>query len=357
MAIPGTLPEWDATEVNAVEPDATHKAQGWLAPGGIPEKPPFQTFNYWMNSAYKWIAYFTNEARRLWQNQAVTHNITIDTDYALTADQNSYGRVIVTDTGVILTTGRNIIVDVSERSFLFQNDTAQALTVKTSTGTGIAVATGAKILLLCDGTNIIEAADSGSSTLNGLTDTNIATPLDTQVLTYDFASGKWINGTGGGASSLLAEHTVTGAAVTSVDFSGLDINTHKSYRLEIELYNPTGTSAYLYAFVNGDTVVSNYYVQSVQYDTTVATVSRHNGAEITTTVLGEQSKVDASISISNGISYIVSQSMGRAASLVRSFFYCQAKVATVTNITQLTFTSSVAGGIGIGSKFRIYKGD
>ena len=38
------------------------------------------------------------------------------------------------------------------------------------------------------------------------------------------------------ANSLLAEYTVTGSAVTSIDFSGLDINTHKSYRVEIEIF-------------------------------------------------------------------------------------------------------------------------
>ena len=38
MAIPATLPKWDDTEVNSVAPDTTHEDEGWLAPGGIPEK-------------------------------------------------------------------------------------------------------------------------------------------------------------------------------------------------------------------------------------------------------------------------------------------------------------------------------
>mgnify|MGYP000459740610 CR=1 FL=1 len=164
MAIPGTEPEWDKNEVNSVAPDTDHEDEGWLAPGGIPEKPPFETFNHWMNNVYKWVTYFTNEARRLWQNQAVTHNMTADSSYTLTADQNSYGRVIITDSGVNLTTGRNIVVDVSERSFLFQNDTLQILTVKTTAGTGIAVAIGAKVALLCDGTDVIESVGSASVT-------------------------------------------------------------------------------------------------------------------------------------------------------------------------------------------------
>lgn len=57
MAKPSTLPEWDTTQVNSIAPDATHKDQGWLAPGGVPEKPPFQTFNYWQNQVYRWMKY------------------------------------------------------------------------------------------------------------------------------------------------------------------------------------------------------------------------------------------------------------------------------------------------------------
>lgn len=177
MAIPATLPKWDDTEVNAVAPDTTHENEGWLAPGGIPEKPPFETFNHWMNNVYKWVNYFTTEARRLWQNQKVTHNMTADSDYTLTADQNSYGKVIITDTGVNLTTARNIVVDTSERSFIAQNDTLQILTFKTTAGTGIAVNAGSKVWLMCDGTNVIEAVD--------VTGLEISTTIQAQAGTDD----------------------------------------------------------------------------------------------------------------------------------------------------------------------------
>ena len=60
MAIPNKLPEWDKTEFNIVEVDDEHKEKGWLAPGGIPEKPPFQSFNWWQNLVYKWILRFKN---------------------------------------------------------------------------------------------------------------------------------------------------------------------------------------------------------------------------------------------------------------------------------------------------------
>lgn len=54
---PTVLPIWDTAETNVIAPDAAHQLDGWLAPGGVPEKPPFQNFNFWQNNVYKWAAY------------------------------------------------------------------------------------------------------------------------------------------------------------------------------------------------------------------------------------------------------------------------------------------------------------
>jgi len=87
-----------------------------------------------------------------------THNITVDSDYSLTSAQNLSGIIIITDTSVILTTGRNIVVADTQRLFIAQNDTAQTLTFKTAAGSGIAVLAGSRKLLMCDGTNVINLA-------------------------------------------------------------------------------------------------------------------------------------------------------------------------------------------------------
>jgi len=60
MAIPTKIPEWDTTQVNSVEVDQQHKDEGWLAPAGVPEKPPFQSFNWWQNLVYQWVLRFKN---------------------------------------------------------------------------------------------------------------------------------------------------------------------------------------------------------------------------------------------------------------------------------------------------------
>jgi len=269
MAIPGTEPVWDETEVNSVAPDTDHEQEGWLAPGGIPEKPPFETFNHWMNNVYKWVTYFTNEARRLWQNQKVSHNITVDSDYSLTADQNTYGKVIITDSGVILTTARNIIVDTSERSFIFQNDTAQILTVKTSAGTGIAVDVGTKVWLVCDGTNVIEAVD--------ITGLDISTTIQAQAGTDNTTaiSPLKLHETMLGSDSQQSLQDVTGSRVINTTYTNttgrpiyIMIHTDGSVRnIQIDGINMTASSAgggnliNTFVVLNGSTYRTDFFNQ------------------------------------------------------------------------------------------------
>lgn len=99
-----------------------------------------------------WLSDFS-----LYSIREVTHNITVDADYTLTAVQNFYKRIVITDTNPFLSTGRNIIVNNIEREFELYNNTLQTLTVKTSLGTGIAVSPGGVLKLRCDGTNVVIA--------------------------------------------------------------------------------------------------------------------------------------------------------------------------------------------------------
>ena len=87
-------------------------------------------------------------------------DIGADADYTLddTGDRPrewQYCVIEMTDTGVVLTTGRNIVVPDNERMWNVFNNTAQTLTFKTSAGTGIAVATAKRAILQCDGTNVV----------------------------------------------------------------------------------------------------------------------------------------------------------------------------------------------------------
>jgi hypothetical protein len=91
-------------------------------------------------------------------NKSITINFASDANLTLTADQNKYGRIELTDTGVILTTAREVIVDTSERNIIFINNTLQNLKIKTLSGTGVSVQPKRNANLRCDGAAILTGA-------------------------------------------------------------------------------------------------------------------------------------------------------------------------------------------------------
>ena len=61
----------------------------------------------------------------------------------------------MTDTGVVLTGAVNVIVPDNPKIYFFYNNTLQTLTLKTSAGSGVAVATTKRAILQCDGTDVV----------------------------------------------------------------------------------------------------------------------------------------------------------------------------------------------------------
>lgn len=59
-----------------------------------------------------------------------------------------------------LSAGRNLVVPTNQKKYIVRNSTSGgfAITVKTSGGTGVAVAAGTVQELYCDGTNVIATA-------------------------------------------------------------------------------------------------------------------------------------------------------------------------------------------------------
>jgi len=80
-------------------------------------------------------------------------------NYTLTGTE--LNRIAYNFTGA-LTGNRNIIVPATVQQYWVSNATtgAYTLTVKTSAGTGVAVATGARAIFYCDGTNVVDADTS-----------------------------------------------------------------------------------------------------------------------------------------------------------------------------------------------------
>lgn len=100
----------------------------------------------------------------------LTHPMASDADYTLATGSSPpewlYSVVRVTDTGAVLTTGRNIVVPGQPKPYVFHNDTAQILKIKTATGLGVPVAAAKVAMVHSDGTDVfrITADETPQST-------------------------------------------------------------------------------------------------------------------------------------------------------------------------------------------------
>lgn len=121
-----------------------------------------------------------------------TANFPADSDLTLTltdsnATQTARNFVLNVTSGVSLTVTRNLIVPAIEKPYIIFNNTTggQAITVKTSAGTGVVVPNGGKALVYVDGTNVVPSINSlpVSATVTYKLPTSDGSP--TQVLTTD----------------------------------------------------------------------------------------------------------------------------------------------------------------------------
>lgn len=159
------------------------------------------------------------------------------------------------------------------------------------------------------------------------------------------------------AKSLLAEFTVTGSAVTSLDITGLDINTHKSYILEIDMVGNVDIST-VYLFANGDNTITNYYSQILVVNDTSTGVNRQNNPRLMSSIgVGDYQGITLNVSLL--AQKFLWRSMGnyRDDTTLGGAFLFGSKIAKITNLTQLTIASVPANGIGVGTTVRIYRGD
>jgi len=94
---------------------------------------------------------------------------------------------------------RNLIVPAIEKFYIVNNGLADAVTIKNSSGTGVAVASGKTSLVFNDGTNVVEVVSYLSS---------LTTPSAT-------ITGGAISGATGSFTTLAASSTVSGAGFTA----------------------------------------------------------------------------------------------------------------------------------------------
>lgn len=134
-------------------------------------------------------------------------NFASDADYTFATGAGvqewHHGQIQFTDTGVVLTAGRNIIVPDEPKLYIIDNQTAQTLTIKTSAGTQtVDVLTTEGTYVRCDGSEVylITAGGSGGSTITSpgamamdpatLTDADITLSNNDLTVTHNSGSAR-----------------------------------------------------------------------------------------------------------------------------------------------------------------------
>ena len=114
---------------------------------------------------------------------------------------------------------RNLIVPSIEKFYIINNGLADTVTVKNSTGTGVAVPTGKTTLVFNDATNVVDVITDLASISTSSADINGGTIDGTTIGGSSAAAGTFTNLTSSGtltAANVTASGTISGAGVTSL---------------------------------------------------------------------------------------------------------------------------------------------
>jgi len=194
---------------------------------------------------------------------------------------------------------------------------------------------------------------------------DITTAAGDEAEFVEYASGDWrctsytkANGIPV-TTALLAEQEVTGSDVTTITFTGLDMNTHKSYRIEIEHFSEATTGGIVSMYANNDTTATNYYNGYVFGVATAVTGARNNDATITSAAANSRTYTAIDVGYATGLYVIAHSRCNQNIGANTNFLgYTWSKTSPVTtNLTRLDFTAGIASGLRVGTKIRIYRGD
>lgn len=110
----------------------------------------------------------------------VTRNITTDANYTLISADYLTSVLVVTDTGPVLTTGRDIIFPAHFPSILVTNSTAETLTLKKSGQTGVSLSAGETVRVSSGVTDVVQdtapsGGGGGSETVTIVTEASTST--------------------------------------------------------------------------------------------------------------------------------------------------------------------------------------
>ena len=146
-------------------------------------------------------------------------------------------------------------------------------------------------------------------------------------------------------------------ATTSVTINGLDGKAHGGYDFEIYFRNDTATATAYAMYANNDTTATNYTRQELRArGVDIAIGGSTTDAFLIGTPLepGNTYKATGSIGISSDGRLISTHMFGLIAA--QQFSLCTwSKNTVVTDLTSIIITSTVVNGIGVNSRFRLWR--
>ena len=197
--------------------------------------------------------------------------------------------------------------------------------------------------------------------------TRLAKGTDGQVLTLASGNPSWAAASGG--SLLVAETVVTGSAVTSVTFSGLDGNAAGGYILVSQFVAGTTNTSFALG-INGDFTFTSYVgnrIYLVGNDTSADGYIPTPSSHIANTYGGNSGSIPIAMAttyISNFNSraavhnMVIQNNVGSAVTSYGGYIHS----GTITNITSLTIqafnldtTTTLTNGLTVGSSLRLYR--
>lgn len=224
-----------------------------------------------------------------------------DADYTLVSSNGSTdeARQAVLEIAGVLTTNRNVICPTQEKKYVVKNATTGGFTItlKTSGGTGIAIASGKKMAVYCDGTNVVDqiTALSSGTTVGGAT---VATLTGSETLTNKTLTSPTVN------TPTITTPVISGTWTFTDNTFVIQDNADTTKKLSLQLSSiATGTTRTWTAPDADLTIVGLATTQTLQNKTHDSTNTYNGGTftsnTLTTPVLNSPQVNDKSVTIAS----------------------------------------------------------
>jgi hypothetical protein len=326
----------------------------------------------WGNTTNTNIGTLIEQSIAGYVSQTVADSAGSPTSLTISDGTSSAARNMVMVLQGALSAARDLILPTSTKLYFIHNNTSGgfAVTVKCSGQTGISVPAGAKAILVCNGVDIVEAANYFS----GLTFPSSATiaTLSGTTLGYGSASITAASIASGTVTNLLATTftggsasitTITGASANITTITGTTIGTTASSTLRgtsaaithlnatsATIGTLTGTSATITTIAATSATITGLSSTSANITTLTGTTVGYGSASITT-ITGTTIGTTASSTI-RGVSGVIAQFTATSlttTTLTATSSTITTLASTSATITGLNTTSAVIGKFTAGS--------